>query len=76
MEITKEEFQAWKENKVTMTITQGLVDIQNDLKDFLGNGGTIAKDSTISTDFIVGRIQGLNEVLNIEYEEPVKDYGH
>jgi ribosome assembly protein YihI (activator of Der GTPase) len=79
-EITKEEFSSWKDNKVTKAIMVGLSQRQADLKEFLANGGTMNPENGTSVDFIVGRIQGLNEILNVEYEEPAEEkrdaYGH
>lgn len=75
VEITKEEFLNWKENKVTQMVMQELQQVKEDLKEILGNGGSLGKDSP-ATEYFVGRIQGINEVLNIDYEEPVKSYGH
>jgi len=67
-EISREEYKEWRESKVTKEVMKGLSQVQEDLKEFLSNGGTLGKDS-VSTDFIVGRIQGLNDFLNVEYEE-------
>lgn len=76
MEITAEEFQEWKEHKITQEVLQTLKGEQQMDMEYLASGGTISKDATLTTDFLVGRIQGVNKILNIEYEEPKVDYGH
>lgn len=68
MDITREQFTSWQENNVTVAVMKGLENIKEDLKEFLANGGTLPADS-VSTDFIVGRVQGLNDFLNVDYEE-------
>jgi len=73
--ITKEEFNNWKDNIVTQTVFNELIQIREGLKEALGNGASLAKDAP-STEYFVGRIQGINEILNIEYEEPSQSYEH
>jgi hypothetical protein len=77
LEITRQEFVDWKENKITQSIFSILQERQDMLKEFLANGGSLSKDAPKdSTAFTVGRIQGINEILNIEYEEPAQPYEH
>jgi len=75
MEITKESYNSWKENEVTEFVVNQLKELKENRTEFLARGGTLSSDAQVSTDFIVGYIQGLNEFLNIEYEEPA-EYGH
>ena len=75
-QITKAEFNEWKENKITKMVMASLEQTKVENQEFISNGGTITKDSTTSTDFIVGRIQGINLVLNIDYEESPEEYNH
>jgi len=72
--ISKESYNSWKENEVTEFVVKQLEELKANRTEFLAQGGTLS-DAPPSTDFIVGYIQGLNEFLNIEYEEPL-DYGH
>lgn len=80
MEITKEQFAEWRNSAVTKEVMKLIEEQRDDIVAFLANGGTLNKSATISTDFVVGRIQGLNELLNIEYEESTEEkreaYGH
>lgn len=75
VEISKEEFSAWKDNKVTRAVMQELVAQQQEMIMYLARGATIAKDADESTDLIVGRIQGLAKCLDVEYDER-QEYGH
>jgi hypothetical protein len=68
-QISKEEFINWKDSKVTKFFQDRLSELREDRKEFMAAGGTLSKDSPVTTDFLVGYIQGLNEFLNSEYEE-------
>lgn len=73
--MTKAEFNEWKNHKVTQFVFDALKERQDGLKEFLANGGTLANDAPKdATAAVVGRIQGINEVLMVEYEEPPKPY--
>lgn len=74
-EPSKAEFEVWKNDPVTKYIVSVLEETKTDVSNFLCNGGTLNKNSPMTTDYIVGRIQGLNDFLNVEYEEKV-EYGH
>ena len=80
MQITKEQFAEWRNSAVTVEVMKLIEQQRDDIVEFLANGGTLNKSSAVSTDFVVGRIQGLNELLNIEYEESSEErreqYGH
>ena len=77
MEISKEEFQAWKDSKVTQAVLETLVQRREAFKEMLANGGTLAEDAPKgATAMTVGRIQGINEILLVEYEEPEQEYNH
>ena len=77
MEITKQEFQEWREHKITKVVFESLQQRSDEFKEMLANGGTLAegapKDATAIT---VGRIQGIREILLVEWEEPPQEYGH
>ena len=74
MEISREEWNDWKGNKVTEFLTEKLKELKDDRAAYLCNGGTLSSQS-VGTEYIVGYIQGLNEFLNTEYEER-EDYDH
>lgn len=78
--ISKEEFTEWENNRVTKYIKAALTDGRTRLTEFLAGGGTLQKDATVSTDFIVGKIQGVNEFLTVVYDESTEEkrdaYGH
>lgn len=80
MQITKEQFAEWRNSAVTVEVMKLIEEQRDTIVEFLANGGTLNKSSAVSTDFVVGRIQGLNELLNIEYEESPEEkrelYGH
>jgi hypothetical protein len=76
VQISKEEYTAWKENKVTQTILEQIATLKEDRSQYLAMGGTLAKDTDVSTDFVVGYIRGLSEILNITYEESREQYDH
>ena len=66
--ISREEFNSWKDNKVTQSVFQVLTQAVEQDKEYLANGGTLSKDG-YPTEYVVGRIQGLGVFLNIDYEE-------
>ena len=68
MEITKQEFQDWKENKVTQALMQGIGKERDAWKDHLCNGNTLSGDG-YSTELVVGIIRGLDQFLQIKYED-------
>lgn len=78
--MTKTEYLEWKNHPTTVEVFKALTQARDDLKEYLANGGTLNKQSPVSTEFVVGRIQGLNEILLIEYEESIGEkqaaYGH
>ena len=74
MEITKADFSEWKDHPVTKEVFSMLQQQLEGIKTDLGNGITMA-NKNLTTDYLVGRIQGLNDFLGIDFEEP-KEYGH
>lgn len=73
-EITKEAYSNWKDSEVTQFVHKMLGELAADRKEYLAKGGTLGENS-VTVDFIVGYIQGLNEFLNMQYEE-AEDYDH
>jgi hypothetical protein len=81
VEISKEEFQAWIGDKITKLVVQQLVGIREQAKDYIASGATVAKDADVSTDRMVGRLEGLTELFNLfsetkEATEEAPEYGH
>ncbi|MBT8449329.1 MAG: hypothetical protein KJO69_06545 [Gammaproteobacteria bacterium] len=81
VEITSEEFRNWTEDKITKAVVKEVIDIRNSLTDTLASGYTISKDSDVTTDRLVGRIEGITELFNLFMDTKDKlkekpDYGH
>ena len=81
VEISSEEFHVWTNDKVTKLVVKQLVDLREQIKNYIAGGGTLAADSTESTDRMVGRVEGLTELFNLfhEVKEDAKEkpeYGH
>ena len=73
--ITKEEFLEWKEHPVTKEIYKDLEEIKRDLEVSLGAGESLSYHSSQTqgmTNRIVGQIAGLNQILNLYYEDEEK----
>lgn len=80
-QISKEEFLQWKNDRVTQQVLRDLQAIQTYWKDALANGVTISKDAELSTELVIGRIQGLQDCIGIDWDEETdieepKVYGH
>jgi hypothetical protein len=69
-EITKEEYLAWKDNKVTRAFMALLSDSRNELAATLTSGGTLGEQTAINTAHCVGYIKGISEILDYEMELP------
>ena len=81
MEVTQEQFKNWTENEITKQVVKQVIDIRENLKNTLASGYTIALESDISTDRLVGRIEGISELFNLfndveEKNEEKVEYGH
>jgi len=72
--ITVEQFAEWKEHPVTKEIFAELQKVKQILQERLADGQTIglqADDTHGKTNKLVGQIEGLNQLLNISYEQEV-----
>ena len=72
MTLTKEAFDEWKEHPVTREIFKEIKNAIEHLKLQLSEGLTIsfsAEETHGKTSHIVGQIEGLNQLLNISFEE-------
>ena len=70
--MTNETFQEWKSLSVTIEIYEKLEELKRTLEKGLGEGQTLcitADETHGSTARKVGNIEGLNQILNISYED-------
>ena len=76
-----DEVQLWADHPLTKKVVHEIINMAEHLKNYLAQGATISKDADVSTDRIVGRIEGLTEIFNLfnNAEEELKEkpeYGH
>jgi hypothetical protein len=81
MEVTAEEFKGWIEHGITQKLMKDIIHMSESLKNYLAAGSTISKDAELTTDRIVGRIEGLTELFRLfedtkEETKEVPEYGH
>jgi len=72
MSLSKESFDEWKEHPVTKEIFKEIKNAVEHLKLQLSEGATIsfsAEETHGKTNYFVGQIEGLNQLLNISFEE-------
>jgi hypothetical protein len=72
MEITKEMFQEWKAHPVTIEVFQEVQRAKDRLIASMSEGMTIGNTAEVThglTNKAVAQIEGLNQLLNITYEE-------
>lgn len=77
--MTKEQFQEWKTNPTTVEIYKKLEETKQALVDGLAAGQTLstsADETHGSTARMVGNIEGLNQLLNISYEDGIEEEKH
>ena len=74
--ISKEEFLAWKKDKVTQNFFSQIVNQINQFNAVLVSGETLKEKPLVTTEYAIARIQVCSEILNMEYEEPAKSYEH
>ncbi len=68
----KEQFQEWKSHPVTIEIFKEILKTKHVLETYLSHGLTLAKsaeETQSKTAKVVGNIEGLNQLLNISYQE-------
>ena len=78
-EITSTEYKEWLRAKVTAFIVNGLKERRQQHVDALLGGATIQKDSQVTSEFTIGYIAGISELLNIQFDDKgkkVSEYGH
>lgn len=73
IEISKEQYEAWRVNPITEEVFRGLKDFREGLKELMAVGQTLNISDEIETfgktSRFVGIIQGLDSILNIYFEE-------
>ncbi len=70
--MNKEQFHEWKSSPTTIEVFDEIFKLKIALMEALGDGSTVSDsvDSTaITTARIVGTIQGINQLLEYNYEE-------
>lgn len=79
-QVTRTEFKEWRESKVGEAFFNNLKRIRQDLLEGIAQGKTIAKDKEWSTDYVVGWVRGITEVILTDVEETIEEkrekYGH
>jgi hypothetical protein len=74
--MTNETFQGWKSLSVTIEIYEKLEELKRTLEKGMGEGQTLcitADETHGSTARMVGNIEGLNQLLNISYEDEIEE---
>lgn len=73
VDITKNEFISWLNNKTTQEVLKFLKEYKEDATETLQKGGTIdysdVNNTAQRTNDLVGYIRGLDEILCIEWED-------
>ncbi|MDY6893831.1 MAG: hypothetical protein SVO01_00210 [Thermotogota bacterium] len=72
MSITKKQFAEWKTHPVTIEVYKEINQAVKTLKDNLSDGSTINYNAEAThgmTNRIVGQIEGLNQIINLSYED-------
>jgi len=70
--MNKEQFHEWKSNPTTIEVFDEIFKLKVALSDALANGSTVSESidgTAITTARIVGTIQGINQLLEYNYEE-------
>lgn len=70
--MNKEQFHGWQNLPVTIEIMAKLEEIKAGLSDRLSSGQTLsttAGETALLTARIIGNIEGINQLLRIDYEE-------
>ena len=78
-EITTLEYKEWLRAKVTQFVVTELKKRRDDHVQAILTGHTIQKDAVLSTDFEVGYIAGISELLSLQFDDKgkkVSDYGY
>ena len=77
--ITKEQFSEWKAHPVTIEIYKEVKSAKQNLVSMLSAGATIgqtAEETHGMTNRVIGQINGLNQLLNLTYEDNEEEMHH
>jgi len=77
--ITKEQFSEWKAHPVTIEIYKEVERAKQSLVSMLSKGATIgqtAEETHGMTNRVIGQINGLNQLLNLTYEDNEEEVSH
>ena len=70
--ITKEQFEEWKTHPVTIEIYEEIKKAKEVLLNNMSDGLTLGQKADVThglTNKLVGQVEGLNQLLNITYED-------
>ena len=73
--VTKEMFLEWKAHPVTIEVYEEVEKLISMLKDQLAEGTTLLPQADATqgtTSRLVGQIEGLNQLLKLDYEDELK----
>ena len=74
--ITKEQFEEWKTHPVTIEIYEEIKKAKEVLLNNMSDGLTLGQKADVThglTNKLVGQVEGLNQLLNITYEDEDKE---
>lgn len=70
--ITDEEYEGWSQDPVTKKVFKRLELTMDNIRRIIGAGGTLDEDSAEATlgrtARLVGKIEGINEIFNVDRE--------
>lgn len=64
--MNQEQFYEWRNQEATVEVFKEIAAVRDQLKDHLARGDTVRDQ--VETARVVGNIEGLNQLLNIDYE--------
>lgn len=70
--VTKEQFNEWKTHPVTIEVYEEIAQAKQFLIERLSEGSTIGYEAQVThgqTNKVIGQIEGLNQLLNLTYED-------
>ena len=69
VEISQELFENWTQAEVTKAVISELSLQTESLKNYLASGATIAKDADVTTERIIGRLEGIQYLFRMFTEQ-------
>ena len=74
--MNKEQFHGWKNDPITVEVMEKLEELKTSLGDSLISGNTVCTtvdETALLTAAITGKIQGLNQLLGLEFKEDFEE---